>query len=588
MLKFARFLKKYWLSALLAPLFMLLEVWMDLLQPKFMAVIVNEGIMNGNLSHIAGTAPKMLLAAIIGLIGGVGCTVFSTIASQSFGADLRQELFQKIQSLSLRSLDRFGSGSIVTRLTGDITQIQSLVLLMLRMFARDSFIIIGSLIMAFTISPRLSLILLAMIPLLIAFLVLTTRLTIPLFSKMQLRLDQVNTVMQENLSGIRVVKAFVRSDYEESRFNETNSNLLHASLKAAKIVAMNTPLMSIILNFSIVAALWYGGMLSQEGSLAVGSLAAFLTYITQLLFSTLGLGNQLMAISRAKASADRINEVLDTPSDKAETEEVMGPTFTLAKGTTSELRSNAKIRAGRLSFEHVSFSYEGADGKAVLRDIHFTAEPGETIGIVGVNGAGKSTLVSLVPRFYEATEGVIRIDNHSIEEIDPYELHREVGMVLQQALLFSGTIRENISFGKPEASHEEIEAAARAAQAHEFILKLEKGYDTILGQRGVNLSGGQKQRLSIARTLLLKPKIVILDDCTSAVDLKTDLLIRQSLQTAMKDSTCLIIGQRIASVEKADKIIVLEDGQITAIGTHRELLNGNKLYQQIALSQQGA
>lgn len=548
---------------------------MDLLQPKFMASIVNDGIMEGNLGAIAGTAPKMLLAALVGLLAGVGCTVFSTIASQSFGADLRQELFQKIQSLSLQSLDRFGSGSIVTRLTGDVTQIQSLVLIILRIFARDTFIIAGSLIMAFSISPRLSLILLAMLPLLVAFLVITTRITVPLFSRMQQRLDQVNTVMQENLSGIRVVKAFVRADYEEKRFNETNSNLLQASLKAAKIVALNTPLMSLILNFSIVAALWYGGVLSEQGALSVGSLAAFLTYITQLLFSTLGLGNQLMAISRAKASADRINEVLDVPADSRN------------KGNEAGMGKGA-IREGSLSFEHVSFSYDGDLEKAVLRDIHFTVEAGETIGIVGINGAGKSTLVSLIPRFYEATKGMVRIDTRPINEIDPKELHRQIGMVLQQAHLFSGTIRDNIRYGMPDASQQEVEAAAKAAEAHYFIMKLEKGYDTVLGQRGVNLSGGQKQRLSIARTLLLQPKIVILDDCTSAVDLNTDLLIRKSLQTLMADSTCIIIGQRIASVQQADRIIVLEDGQITAIGTHEELLRQSGLYRQIALSQQGA
>ncbi|MDQ8734881.1 ABC transporter ATP-binding protein [Paenibacillus sp. LHD-38] len=568
-------MKKYKLPAVLAPLFMLLEVCMDLLQPRFMASIVNDGIIAGELSTIAATAPKMLLAALVGLVAGVGCTVFATIASQSFGADLRQELFQKIQGLSLQSLDRFGSGSIVTRLTGDVTQIQGLVLLILRVFARDTFIIIGSLIMAFMISPRLSIILLAMIPLLAAFLVITTRITVPLFARMQQRLDQVNTVMQENLSGIRVVKAFVRADYEEKRFDETNSNLLHASLRAAKIVALNTPLMSIILNFSIVAALWYGGMLSEQGVLSVGSLAAFLTYITQLLFSTLGLGNQLMAISRAKASADRINEILELPVDHQ-------------KDDRQSRQQPKPIREGRISFEQVSFSYDGNLEKAVLRDIDFTAEPGETIGIVGVNGAGKSTLVSLIPAFYEATEGRLSIDSVPINEMDPYVLHSQIGMVLQQAHLFSGTIRDNISFGKPDATQQEVEAAAKAAEAHSFIMKLENGYDTVLGQRGVNLSGGQKQRLSIARTLLLKPKIVILDDCTSAVDLNTDLLIRQSLQTIMKSSTCLIIGQRIASVQQADRIIVLEDGQITAIGTHGELLQGSKLYQQMAISQQGA
>lgn len=576
MFKLASFLKKYWLSAVLAPLFMLLEVCMDLLQPRFMASIVNDGIMAGDLGAIAATAPKMLVAAIIGLLAGVGCTVFATIASQSFGADLRQELFKKIQSLSLRSLDRFGSGSIVTRLTGDVTQIQGLVLLVLRIFARDTFIIIGSLAMAFMISPRLSVILLAMLPVLAAFLVITTRITVPLFSKMQQRLDQVNTVMQENLSGIRVVKAFVRSDYEEERFNDANSNLLQASLKAAKIVALNTPLMSIILNFSIVAALWYGGMLSEQGALSVGSLAAFLTYITQLLISTLGLGNQLMAISRAKASADRINEVLELTIDKQ------------AAYHQPYEQQPKQIQEGRISFENVSFSYDGDSKNAILRDISFAVEPGETIGIVGVNGAGKSTLVSLIPRFYEPTEGMLRIDSHPISEIAPHELHREIGMVLQQAHLFSGTIAENISYGKPDASQFEIEAAAKAAEAHAFIMKLEHGYHTVLGQRGVNLSGGQKQRLSIARTLLLKPKIVILDDCTSAVDLNTDLLIRKSLQTLMKSSTCLIIGQRIASVQQADRIIVLEDGQITAMGTHRELLQQSKLYKQIALSQQGA
>ncbi|WP_054023070.1 ABC transporter ATP-binding protein [Bacillus sp. FJAT-28004] len=575
MLKLTRFLKKYWLSALLAPLFMLLEVFMDLLQPRFMASIVNDGIIAGDLTAIASTAPKMLIAALIGLIAGVGCTVFSTIASQNFGADLRQELFQKIQSLSLRSLDRFGSGSIVTRLTGDVTQIQNLVLLLLRVFARSSFIIIGSLIMAFVISPRLSIILLAMIPLLAIFLIITTRITVPLFAMMQQRLDQVNTVMQENLSGIRVVKAFVRSDYEEERFNETNSNLLHASLKAAKIVALNTPLVSIILNFSIVAALWYGGMLSEYGALSVGSLAAFLTYITQLLFSTLGLGNQLIAISRAKASADRINEILEVPADKW-----------TAEGKANE--QSKHIQAGRITFDHVSFNYEGDSEKAVLRDIHLDIEPGETIGIVGVNGSGKSTLVSLIPRFYEVTEGMIRIDSHPINEIAAVELHSQIGMVLQQAHLFSGTIRDNISYGKPDASQDEIVAAAKAAEAHAFIMKLENGYDTLLGQRGVNLSGGQKQRLSIARTLLLKPKIVILDDCTSAVDLRTDLLIRKSLQEIMKTSTCFIIGQRIASVQQANRIIVLEDGQVTAIGTHQELLEQSKLYQQMAFSQQGA
>ncbi|MRN55154.1 ATP-binding cassette domain-containing protein [Paenibacillus sp. LC-T2] len=555
---------------------MLLEVSMDLLQPKLMASIVNQGVIAGNQNHITYTGVLMLGAALVGLIGGVGCTVYSTIASQKFGADLRQELFQKVQTLSIRSLDRLGSGSLVTRLTGDIVQLQNLVLMVLRMFARQAFQFAGSLIMAFIISPRLSLILLAMLPVLVLLLVVTTRLMIPLYGSVQERLDRVNTKMQENLAGIRVVKAFVRNEHEEKGFGTSNTNYLMASLKAAKAVAMNNPLMSLILNFSVVAALWYGGVLSREGTLSVGDLAAFLTYISQLLFATLGIGNQIMILSRAKASADRVNEVLlETPSEAADKAEV-------------NLTKPVVQLKGRLEFQHVSFSYDGNPEHAVLSDIHFSVEAGQTVGIIGVNGSGKSTLVSLIPRLYEVTHGAIRIDSHNINELEPERLHQEVGMVLQQAMLFSGTIMENLRYGKPEATREEVEVATQLAQAHDFIMGLPEGYDTILGQRGVNLSGGQKQRISIARTLLLKPQIIILDDCTSAVDLNTDLLIRQSLQSVMKNSTCIIIGQRIASIEHADLILVLENGRITASGTHNVLLQTSHLYRDIAISQQGA
>ncbi|WP_338115953.1 ABC transporter ATP-binding protein [Paenibacillus monticola] len=576
MSKLTRFIKPYWFVAFLGPLFMLLEVSMDLLQPKLMASIVNQGVIAGNQNHITYTGVLMLGAALVGLIGGVGCTVYSTIASQKFGADLRQELFQKVQTLSIRSLDRLGSGSLVTRLTGDIVQLQNLVLMVLRMFARQAFQFAGSLIMAFIISPRLSLILLAMLPVLVLLLVVTTRLMIPLYGSVQERLDRVNTKMQENLAGIRVVKAFVRNEHEEKGFGTSNTNYLMASLKAAKAVAMNNPLMSLILNFSVVAALWYGGVLSREGTLSVGDLAAFLTYISQLLFATLGIGNQIMILSRAKASADRVNEVLlETPSEAADKAEV-------------NLTKPVVQLKGRLEFQHVSFSYDGNPEHAVLSDIHFSVEAGQTVGIIGVNGSGKSTLVSLIPRLYEVTHGAIRIDSHNINELEPERLHQEVGMVLQQAMLFSGTIMENLRYGKPEATREEVEVATQLAQAHDFIMGLPEGYDTILGQRGVNLSGGQKQRISIARTLLLKPQIIILDDCTSAVDLNTDLLIRQSLQSVMKNSTCIIIGQRIASIEHADLILVLENGRITASGTHNVLLQTSHLYRDIAISQQGA
>ena len=578
MSKITRFLKPYWFAALLGPLFMLLEVIMDLLQPKLMASIVNEGVTAGNLGHISHTGVLMLAAALVGLTGGVGCTIFSTIASQNFGSDLRQELFEKVQTFSIRSLDRFESGSIVTRLTGDIVQLQNMVMLALRMFPRQFFQFAGSLVMAVLISPRLTLILASMIPLLLIFLTVSTRLTIPLFGNVQAKLDRVNLSMQENLSGIRVVKAFVRSDYEEERFETSNWGLYQASLKAAKLVAINTPLVSLILNFSVVAALWYGGVLSRQGLLPVGDLAAFLTYITKLLFATLGIGGQLMTFSRAKASAERVLEILAAPSEQNE------PAALLAKRPAS----TGKPHSGRLEFQHVSFSYDGNLRNAVLQDIHFTVEPGQTVGILGINGAGKSTLVSLIPRFYEVTEGAIMIDGRNINTWDRESLHKHTGMVLQQALLFSGTILENIRYGKPEAALDEVMEAARLAQAHEFITRLPHGYDTVLGQRGVNLSGGQKQRIAIARTLLLKPGIIILDDCTSAVDLRTDARIRQALQQVMKDSTCLIIGQRIASIEHADFILVLEDGKITAQGNHQSLLATSNLYRDIALSQQGA
>jgi len=576
LVRLLRFLKPYWFVALLAPLFMLLEVAMDLLQPRLMASIVDNGIMAKDLDHVLRTGGAMFGVALVGLVGGACCTIYSTRASQHFGTDLRQELFDKIQSLSIQSIDRVGTGSLITRLTSDIAQLQQIVLMMLRVFARNTFQMIGAVIMALLISPKLAIITLFMIPLLVATLVITTRKTIPLYSKVQQKLDGVNAVMVENLAGIRVIKAFVRAKHEEQRFGDTNSSLLRSSLKAARIVALNSPIMAIIVNFSIVGVLWYGGVLTRQGSLPVGDLAAFLTYITQLLMSIVGLGNHLMMVSRGKASADRLNEVLELSADKPEA----------LTGAIS--RDRFIIREGLLEFQGVSFSYDGDPDHAVLSDVTFTAEPGETIGIVGVNGAGKSTLVSLIPRFYEPTKGTIKLDSRPIADINPQELHSQVGMVLQQALLFSGTIRDNIGFGKPDATDSEIEEAARAAQAHEFIVKLPDGYDTLVGQRGVNLSGGQKQRLSIARTLLMKPKLVILDDCTSAVDLTTDRRIRQSLEQVMKESTCLIIGQRIASVEHADRILVLEEGRITAEGTHQELLKHSKLYNQIALSQQGA
>ncbi|MBE1443662.1 ABC transporter ATP-binding protein [Paenibacillus sp. OAS669] len=581
MWKLFRYLKPYWKSALLAPLLMLVEVYMDLLQPKLMASIVNEGVLQRDLLHIQKVGAMMIGFSLIGLIGGLGCTVFSSLASQNFGADVRKDLFQKVQSFSFRNLDQFKAGSLVTRLTNDVVQMQNLVQMTLRILVRAPFLAIGSLIMAVTISYRLAIILAVVIPILFLVLYLLIRFAFPLFSIVQSKLDSVNNVLQENLAGIRVVKAFVRSDYENKRFRKANNDYTEIAMKATRIVALNMPVMTLILNASIVAVLWYGGNLTWEGSLPVGDLIAFVNYVTQVLFSLLMVGMMLMFVSRAKASADRINEVMQVQS------EITDDGHTVSRA----------VRVGEVTFEHVSFAYNtdasvpkdslSEQKELVLKDIHFTASPGQTVAILGATGSGKSTLVSLIPRLYDTTKGTVLIDGIDVRQMSLDQLRHQVGMVLQQAILFTGTIRDNIRFGKPDASQEEVEAAAKAAQAHDFIMSMPEGYDTELGQRGVNLSGGQKQRISIARALLVRPSILILDDSTSAVDLGTESRIQAAIKELMRESTCFLIAQRISSVLDADKILVLEEGRIVAEGTHQELIRTSPEYQDIYNSQIG-
>ncbi|AFC33893.1 ABC transporter [Paenibacillus mucilaginosus 3016] len=568
----AAYLRPYWKAVLLAPLLMLLEVYMDLLQPKLMASIVNDGVMKGDLAHVRSTGLLMLGYALIGLIGGIGCTVFSSSAAQNFGTDLREALFRKVQTFSYKNLDRFKEGSLVTRLTGDIVQVQNLVQMTLRILVRAPFLALGSVIMALTISPKLALILAVAIPLLFLVLFLLIRFSFPLFSQVQQKLDGLNTVLQENFSGIRVVKAFVRGPFEEARFGRANEDYTAVALKAARAVAINMPVMTLIMNVSIVAVLWFGGAQTWNGELPVGDLVAFINYVTQVLFSLLMVGMMMVFISRAKASADRINEVMTTEAD------IQSPAQAL-KDT---------VQAGRVEFRNVAFSYEGEDRKElVLKHLSFTAEAGQTLAILGPTGSGKSSLVSLIPRLYDPVEGSVLIDGTDVREMDLHHLRGRIGMVLQQAILFSGTIRDNIRFGRPEASQEEVEAAARAAEAHEFIMSFPDGYDTVLGQRGINLSGGQKQRISIARALLLRPAILILDDSTSAVDLGTESRIQRALKELMAETTCILIAQRISSVLDADRILVLEDGEIAAEGTHAELMESSRVYQDIYRSQLG-
>lgn len=570
MKKLLPFLKPYWAASLLAPLLMMLEVSMDLLQPRLMASIIDEGITKNNLGHIQETGLFMIVVALIGLVGGAGCTIFSSIAAQHFGKDLRIRLFEQIQSFSFRNLDERKTGSLITRLTNDVVQLQAFVQMILRIFVRTPLMLIGSLVMAIMLSPNLAFILVVSVPVLFFILYLLTKRSFPLFTKMQSKLDQVNTVLQENLSGVRVIKAFVRSNYEEQRFNKTNDDYTQAAIRANRLMALSMPLMTLVLNASIVAVLWFGGLQYYQGSLEIGKLIAFINYVTQLLMSMLMLSNMLVFVSRAKVSADRVNEVLNTYS---ELENPVHP------------KHASSVHEGSIEFSNVSFSYHNQEDDLVLTDISFKAESGQMVAILGATGAGKTTLVHLIPRLYEVYSGEIRVGGVPVQDYDLEELRSKVAVVMQQAILFSGTIRDNIRYGNPSASDEQIRAAAKAAEAAPFIERLELGYDTVLGQKGVNLSGGQKQRISLARALVTDPSILILDDSTSAVDLKTEANILKAMEQQKSNITKIIIAQRISSVTKADLILVLNDGRIAAQGTHEQLLKTSSVYQDIYRSQ---
>lgn len=569
MWKLRGFMKPYALWSVLAPLLMVVEVVMDLLQPALMASIVDKGLMKNDLSHILSTGSIMIGIAVIGMNGGVGCAICASIASQNFGNDLRLKLFEHIQTFSNRNLDRLKTGSLITRLTNDVVQLQTFVQMILRSFVRSPLLLIGSLVMAVRISPSLAMILLAAVPLLFILLFVLIRLSFPLFARMQEKLDGVSNVLQENLTGIRVIKAFVRGDHEQKRFDTANTGYTDTGIRAIRLMALNMPLMMLILNASIIAVLWFGGLQNWNGALPLGELIAFINYVTQLLMSMMMLSTMLAFVSRAKVSGDRVNEVF------AATSEI----------TEAPAADHAAITLGRIEFSKVSFAYNRGDENLVLEDISFAASPGETIAILGATGAGKSTLVSLIPRFYEVLSGAVLIDGTDIREISLEHLRSRIGFVMQQSLLFSGSIRDNIRYGRPEAIDEEVEQAAVAAEAHGFITAMPQGYDTQLGQRGVNLSGGQKQRLSIARALLIKPAILILDDSTSALDAVTEASIRLLLKTELQNCTVVMIAQRVSSIIDADRILILENGRIAAQGTHTELMAGSEIYRDIRHSQ---
>ncbi|MGB3305260.1 MAG: ABC transporter ATP-binding protein [Thermomicrobiales bacterium] len=564
--KLASFLRPYRLWVILAPLMMALEVAMDLLQPRLVQIIIDDGITKSDMSVVVRFGLLMVGVAIVGLIGGMACGVFAIIAAQHFGADVRGALFRKVQSLSFSNLDRLDTGKLVTRLTNDVTQVQDTVALMLRVMVRAPLLLVGSIVMAILTSAQLSLLFLVLVPVIMGIVMWVFRKAFPLFKRVQKKLDGLNSLMQENLAGVRVVRAFARSPHEVKRFSTANNELMGVNLTAVRFGAVVMPAMMLVLNFAMVAVIWIGGFRVHHGGLEIGQLVAFSNYLMQSLMALLTVSMLVVRVSRAEASAERIQEVLVSEPDIADSEH---PVTVLHGG-------------GRIEFDDVHFGYEGADGE-VLSGVSFTAEPGETVAILGATGSGKSTLVQLIPRFYDVTAGRILVDGIDVREIEQHTLRDKIGIALQEAILFSGTIRDNIRYGKPEASEAEVVTAARMAQAEEFIEQLPERYDAIVGQRGVNLSGGQKQRLAIARALLPRPPILILDDSTSAVDVATESRIQDQLASLRQ--TRIIVAQRISTVLTADKILLLENGRIVAAGDHDTLLRESPMYQAIFESQ---
>ncbi len=570
MKRYEKYIKPYLSAFLLGPLLMLTEVFGEIMLPKLMSLIINHGVANRDSSYIISVGLIMVLTAFIMALGGIGGAYFSSKASICFTSDLRGDLFSKVQEFSFRNIDQYSTGSLVTRLTNDIQQIQNVTMMGLRMMFRAPGMLIGALIMAFLMNAKLALVILVVIPVLALSIGLILKTAFPRFTVMQKKIDRLNSGIQESLTNVRVIKSFVREDFEKKKFTDMNQDLKDSSLSALNVVITTMPVMMLAMNITTLAVVWYGGNIIIAGNMQVGDLTAFTTYIVQILMSLMMLSMVLLQSSRAMASIKRINEVLDTEIDLSD---------------ENAKRKELLVEKGRVEFQHVGFSYSQSAEEKVLEDISFTAEPGQTIGIIGATGSGKTTLVQLIPRLYDAIEGRVLVDGVDVREYSLRNLRNGVGMVLQKNVLFSGTIEENLRWGNEEADMAEIRAAAESAQADGFVTSFTKGYETDMGQGGVNVSGGQKQRLCIARALLKKPKILILDDSTSAVDTATEARIRECFRTTLKNTTKIIIAQRISSVENADKILVLEEGKIIGMGTHEQLIQGCEAYQEIYYSQ---
>lgn len=570
MKRYWKYMKPYLSSFILGPILMIVEVIGEVLLPKYMANIINIGAANRDVPYIIGMGIVMVITAVLMAVGGVGGAYFGAKAAVSFAADLRSDVFAKVQKFSFANLDKFSTGSLVTRLTNDITQVQNLINMALRMMLRAPGMLIGALIMAFIMNAQLALVVLVVIPVLVTLIILVIRVAFPRFDVMQKKLDVLNSNIQEMLTNVRVIKSFVRGEYEENKFAESNEDLKQASLNAFKAVILNMPIMMLMMNLTTLGVVWFGGRQILAGNMPVGDLTAFTSYIVQILMSLMMLAMVLLQSSRALASLHRITDVLDTEVD-------------LTDGNCA--LPEKTVSSGKVEFKDVSFRYYKDSQEKVLDHVTFTVESGQTLGIIGSTGSGKTTLVQMIPRLYDTDEGEVFVDGVNVRDYSLKNLREGVGMVLQKNVLFSGSIMENLLWGDEKASTEEIRQAAKEAQADDFVTNFTNGYETELGQGGVNVSGGQKQRLCIARALLKKPKILILDDSTSAVDTATEAKIRESFTGTLKDTTKIIIAQRITSVMEADEILVLDEGRIAGKGTHTELLKNCEAYQEIYYSQ---
>ncbi len=569
MKRYWKYIKPYLPAFICGPLLMIVEVIGEVFLPKFMANIINIGAANQNVPYIITMGIVMVVTALLMMMGGIGGAYFAAKAAISFAADIRKDTFEKVQKFSFANLDQYNTGSLVTRLTNDVTQVQNLINMALRMMLRAPGMLIGALIMAFMMNRELAAVILVVIPILVILIGIVIKTAFPRFTIMQKKLDTLNSTIQEMLTNVRVIKSFVRGDYEEEKFSRANEDLKKSSLSAFNVVILNMPIMMLMMNLTTLGVVWFGGKQILVGRMPVGDLTAFTTYIVQILMSLMMLAMVLLQSSRAVASLHRITEVLDARIDLTD---------------ENSAQKDKRVENGTVEFKDVSFRYYKENKEPVLSHINFKIDSGKILGIIGSTGSGKTTLVQMIPRLYDPDEGEVLVDGVNVKEYSLEHLREGVGMVLQKNVLFSGTIRENLMWGDENASEQEVEKAAAAAQAG-FVRDFTEGYETELGQGGVNVSGGQKQRLCIARALLKKPKILILDDSTSAVDTATEAKIRESFSGLLKETTKIIIAQRITSVMEADEILVLDEGEIVGKGTHEELLKTCEAYQEIYYSQ---